>query len=75
MKEKVSCSLDGDLVNQIDFIIEFSPPYINSRSAVIEMALINLIDVIQPYDMSAKRFLENLYFRRCDLDARKESTN
>lgn len=75
MKEKISCSLDGEIVNRIDGIVN-SYPFIQCRSAVIEMAVINLLDDIwlgRP--QSIERFISGLYGRRCDLNARKENEN
>lgn len=75
MKEKISCSLDGELVKQVDFILEMTPSFINSRSAIIEMALIDFMDAVLPYDKATRRFIENLFFRRCDLNAQTTSKN
>lgn len=88
MKEKISCSLDGNIVNRIDDIIK-SYPIISNRSAVIETACVVFIDYYDAwasYDLteqtafnkeSFKRddFIRRMYERRCELNAQKESTN
>lgn len=78
MKEKISCSLDGDLVDVIDELLDDFPS-IGSRSAVIEMALYVFID--RASDLSpAGLDWDDLYIykmlqRRCELNAQKESKN
>lgn len=88
MKEKISCSLDGNIVNRIDDIIK-SYPIISNRSALIETAcvlFIELYDEWASYDLteqttynreSFKRddFIRRMYERRCELNAQTESPN
>lgn len=78
MKEKISCSLDGDLVDVIDELIDDFPS-IGSRSAVIEMSLYVFIDRasdISPAGLDwDDLFIYRMLERRCKLNAQKESTN
>ena len=75
MKEKTSCSLDGKTICKIDAMLS-TFPFIQNRSAVIEMAIINLHDdlVISDPEVALTQMV-SLYGRRCDLDAQKESEN
>ena len=78
MKEKLSCSLDGDMVAFMDdFIEQF--PMVSSRSAVIEMALIAFIGAVIDIDESGKRWdidaIHMLLEGRAALNAKKESKN
>lgn len=78
MKEKISCSLDGDLVDVIDELIDDFPT-VGSRSAVIEMALYVFIDRASIFDSSGMDwddlFIYKMIERRCKLNVQKESTN
>lgn len=80
MKEKVSCSLDGDILRLIDDVIELAP-YISSRSAFIEMATIFLAYPVVTYEMSEAecdeymRMLHALFEKRCEWNAKKDSKN
>lgn len=73
MKEKISWSLDGKTICKIDAMLS-TFPFIQNRSAVIEMAIINLHDdlVIENPELGLTQMV-GLYGRRCDLDAQKES--
>ena len=88
MKEKISCSLDGDLVNRIDDFIRFYP-FISNRSALIETACVAFMysyDAWASYDLTEQitfdrdlfrrdDFIRRMYERRCELNAHKESKN
>ena len=78
MKEKISCSLDGDLVNEIDELIDDFPSAGN-RSAVIEMSLYAFIDratIFSPAGMDwDDLFIYKAIERRCRINAQKESKN
>ena len=81
MKEKLSCSLDGNLVEIMDQIIS-QRPQVRTRSAFIEMSLIlairALIIDLDHEDLSAgfnDDLLRELYEVRCAIDAQKESKN
>ena len=81
MKEKLSCSLDGNLVEIMDQIIS-QRPQVRTRSAFIEMSLIlairALIIDLDHEDLSAgfnDDLLRKLYEVRCAIDAQKESKN
>ena len=78
MKEKISCSLDGDLLNVIDELIDDFPT-IGSRSAAIEMALYAFIDrsmLLSPAGLDwDDLFIYKAIERRCKLNAQKESEN
>ena len=81
MKEKISCSLAGDLVEIMDQIIS-QRPYVRTRSAFIEMSLIfainELISDIDREELTAvfnDDLLNKLYEARCVIDAQKESKN
>lgn len=76
MKEKISCSLDGNIVDRIDDIIK-SYPIISNRSALIETACVLFIDLYDEwasYDLTEQAaFIRRMYERRCELNAQKES--
>lgn len=88
MKEKISCSLDGEVVHRIDEFIK-SYPMISNRSAMIEtacVAFMYLYDGWAAYDLTEQTtfaresfrrddFIRRMYERRCELNAQKESTN
>ena len=79
MKEKISCSLDGNLIEIMDKIIS-QQPIVKTRSACIEMALIflygTLFSDIKDCSVGFNTELFNeLYELRCDLNAQKESKN
>ena len=88
MKEKISCSLDGDLLTRFDDVIK-EYPFIGNRSAVIETAcylFIDSFDNMELFDLDAKvtycreshmrdDFIRRLYERRCEMNAQKESKN
>lgn len=81
MKEKISCSLDGNLVEIMDQIIS-QRPQVRTRSAFIEMSLILAIKVlitdVDRENCSAgfnDDLLRELYEMRCAIDAQKESEN
>ena len=78
MKEKISCSLDGDLIGFIDeLIVNF--PMAGSRSAVIEMALYHFMDCAIIYGLAGMNWNDSVIYemieRRCRLNAQKESKN
>lgn len=73
MKEKISCSLDGEIVKRLDDILDRFP-FIQGRSALIEMAIINLQDDIWIYNSDVlKDFMFNLYERRYESNAQTTS--
>lgn len=86
MKEKVSCSLDGDLLLRLDDAIK-EYPFIGNRSAIIETACYMFIDAFyeaESIDLDEKitfcreshlcdNLIRRLYERRCELNAQKES--
>lgn len=76
MKEKISCSLDGDLVDVIDELIDDFPTA-GSRSAVIEMSLYAFIDRASIFSSAGLEwddlFIYKMIERRCKLNAQKES--
>lgn len=82
MKEKISCSLDGDMINLVDDIIEIAP-YISSRSAFIEMAILFLSMPAIMQDLSKDddacnhymALLHELFEWRCTWNAQTESQN
>ena len=78
MKEKISCSLDGDMVAFMDDVIK-QFPIVSSRSALLEMALITFIGAVIDIDASGKHFdvdvIQKLVEGRCKLNAQKESEN
>ena len=86
MKEKISCSLDGDLLTRLnDVIMEY--PFIGNRSAVIETAcymFIDSFDAAESFDLDEKitfcreshmrdNLIRRLYERRCGMNAQEES--
>ena len=79
MKEKISCSLDGDLVDVIDELIDDFPTA-GSRSAVIEMALYEFVDHATMPSSSIgvdwdDEFIHDVIEMRCRRNAQKESKN
>ena len=78
MKEKISCSLDGDLITAIDGLIDDFPT-VGSRSAAIEMALYAFIDratILSPEGLDwDDLFIYKMIERRYILNAKKESKN
>lgn len=79
MKEKISCSLDGDLVDVIDELID-NFPTAGSRSAVIEMSLLEFLDRATILNSGGLLDWDQLFInknieRRCRLNAQKESKN
>ena len=78
MKEKISCSLDGDLVNFIDELID-DFPIVGSRSAVIEMSLYAFIDRATIFSSAGMDWdyvvIHNMLERRCKLNVQEESKN
>ena len=72
MKEKISCSLDGNLVDVIDELIEDFPTA-GSRSAVIEMSLYAFIDRASTFSSAGldwdDLFIYKMIERRCKLNA------
>ena len=87
MKEKISCSLDGKLVDRIDEVIK-TYPIISNRSALIETACLLFMYCYNgwtSYDSTALKldgksvkrdaFIQREYERRCKFNAQKESEN
>ena len=80
MKEKISCSLDGDILRLLDDVIELAP-YISSRSAFIEMATIFLTYPVITHEMSEAecdkymRVLHALFEKRCEWNGKKKHEN
>ena len=78
MKEKISCSLDGELLDVVDELINDFPT-IGSRSAAIEMALYAFMDramILSPAGLDwDDLFIYKMIERRYKLNAQKESTN
>lgn len=78
MKEKISCSLDGNLVDVIDELIDDFPTA-GSRSAVIEMSLYAFIDRASILSSAGldwdDLFIYKMIERRCKLNAQKDSKN
>lgn len=80
MKEKISCSLDGDILRLIDDVIDLAP-YISTRSAFIEMAIIFIAYPILTHEMPEEdcetymQMLQALYEKRCEWNAKTESEN
>ena len=86
MKEKISCSLDGNIVDRIDDVIK-SYPIISNRSALIETACVLFIDLYDgwaSYDLTERttfnkesnkreEFIHRRYEMRCKMNAQKES--
>lgn len=76
MKEKISCSLDGELLGKMDEVLD-NFPVIGSRSALLEMAVLSLLaQCTNPhtheYDV---HYILMLYQGRCFLNGQKESKN
>ena len=85
MKEKISCSLDGELLDALDEVrIEF--PVIDSRSCLLELACLCFLEyfgsckafdetrwIIGKPSAKASSFIYYWIERRCSLDAQKES--
>ena len=80
MKEKISCSLDGDIIRLIDDVIDFAP-YISTRSAFIEMAIIFSTYPMLTHEMSEEecdiymQTLHALYEKRCEWNAHTKREN
>lgn len=78
MKEKISCSLDGELLDVINELIDDFPTA-GSRSAVIEISLLAFLDratILSPSGLDWDDvFISKCIERRCRLNAQKESTN
>lgn len=75
MKEKISCSLGGEIVSRMDDNLDRFP-FIQGRSALIEMAIINLQDDIWISNPEVVNdFMFGLYVRRCDLNAQTTNEN
>lgn len=78
MKEKISCSLDGDLIQVMDEMIDDFPT-VGSRSAAVEMALYAFMDramVLSPAGLDwDDLFIYKMIERRYKLNAQKESKN
>ena len=76
MKEKISCSLDGELLDVIDELIDDFPTA-GSRSAVIEMSLLAFLDqatILSPSGLDwDDLFIYKKIERRYKLNAKKES--
>lgn len=79
MKEKISCSLDGNVIEIMDAVIS-KYPVIGSRSAFIDIAIRHFVGDIDELE----RYYENDYARyqiigllerRCRQNAQKESKN
>ena len=87
MKEKISCSLDGELLEAVDALRkEF--PVIDSRSCLIELACLCFLEyfdgcrhfdedrrIIGEPSAKASSFIYYWIEKRCSLDAQKESKN
>lgn len=87
MKEKISCSLDGDLLEAVDELRkEF--PVIDSRSCLIELAclcFLEYFDACKRFDADRKiigkpsakssSFIYYWIEKRCSLDAQTTSKN
>ena len=87
MKEKISCSLDGKILDELyELCNEF--PVIDSRSCVIEMACLCFLEnyaarinfdadrrIIGKPSAKACSFIYYWLEKRCFLDAQKESKN
>lgn len=81
MKEKISCSLDGNLIEIMDKIIS-QQPIVKTRSALIEMSLMCIYGALfSGVDVDARSadFNNDLFYKlyemRCELNAQKESEN
>ena len=78
MKEKISWSLDGELVDVIDELVDDFPT-VGSRSAVIEMSLYAFIDRVTIFSSAGMNWddavIHGMLERRCKLNAQKESKN
>lgn len=79
MKEKISCSLDGNVIEMMDAVIS-RYPVIGSRSAFIDIAIRQFvadIDELELYYASdyARYRIIGLLERRCKLNAQTESEN
>lgn len=79
MKEKISCSLDGNVIETMDAVIS-EYPVIGSRSAFIDIAIRHFVSDIAElewyYDNDHVRYqIVELLERRCRRDAQKESKN
>lgn len=78
MKEKISCSLDGELLARIDDIL-YKYPLVANRSALLEVAcyvFFDLYDEWAHYDIKNRdAFIQRVYEMRCERNAKKESKN
>ena len=76
MKEKISWSLAGDLIQVMDEMVDDFPT-VGSRSAAIEMALYAFMDqatILSPAGLYWDDiFIYKMIERRCKLNAQKES--
>lgn len=74
MKEKISCSLDGNVIEKMDDLIS-DYPVIGSRSALIDIAIMDFHDHVYnaSYDYANLQIIK-LLERRCN-NGQKESTN
>lgn len=77
MKEKISCSLDGNVIETMDAVIS-EYPVIGSRSAFIDIAIRHFVGDIEElgcfYDKDyARHQIIELLERRCRQNAQKES--
>lgn len=79
MKEKISCSLDGNVIETMDAVIS-AYPVIGSRSAFIDIAIrhyvadIDELECFYGMDYARCQIIE-LLERRCRRNAEKESEN
>ena len=77
MKEKISCSLDGEVIELMDAVIS-KYPVIGSRSAFIDIAIRTFVSDIDELDWYydndyARNVIIGLLERRCRRNAQKES--
>ena len=77
MKEKISCSLDGEMIELMDAVIS-KYPVIGSRSAFIDIAIRHFVGDIDELDWYydndyARNVIIGLLERRCRRNAQKES--
>ena len=77
MKEKISCSLDGNVIETMDAVIS-KYPVIGSRSAFIDIAIRHFVGDIDDLEYHyandyARYQIIELLERRCRLNAQKES--
>ena len=79
MKEKISCSLDGEVIELMDAVIS-KYPVIGSRSAFIDIAIRTFVSDIDELDWYydndyARNVIIELLERRCRRNAQTESEN